>query len=922
MTLPPLLRPRATLAAVLLAGASLALQSNDAAPRSEHGWMVTRTGSESAALAPSPSLFRAAGSSVGESVRFEATVLPPLPGRYRLHISAENLAVNLDVRDVDGGEDAPSFEVWHDDQFGPQEAPARHDFETEWFESDGSPFEMFVVWTALGDGEVRGRILWEREFDERGGFPPEPISSRAVLATEGPVGLRVAHEALLEKKGCWNCHDALVSDAQERPAPVLDDIRRRAGSAWVRDWIASPQSVRPGADMPQVLFGTPEETDEQATALARFLESLSDAPEASSAATEAAVLKRGRDLYHAVGCVACHGALSTPAELLDDPYSPNELPADEPLAPFGALEGKWRPAGLAAFLKDPLATHPDGRMPSLNLVDEEADSIANYLAEHFGPARDLEGAATDEQLALGRKLFVAQRCNSCHTLATLDLPKLDSAGPIAGHDGSDACLNEALPTERDAAPYYDLDATERAALSDLLSTELAFPAADADLPSRHLALAMERHACRACHVADGVGGPADDAKVYFWTAEEETDLGDEGRFPPDLSGVGHKLTTSWMREVLTNAGVARPYMATRMPQFGADHMDGLAELFAAQQGLAPDTDVAPPELNDELVMTGRELMGLDKMACVTCHVYKDFPPLSTDGPDMTAFAERLRYEWWRGYVHDPQRYKPGTRMPSFGTGNVSSFKDVLDGDLTQQADALWAYMNLGDFMPVPEGLEAESEMIIPVGDRPVVMRAFLPEVGARGIAVGFPNGLHIGYDATNARLVHAWSGKFLDAAGSWAGRGGSENDELGEVVWNAATAPTLLFEFPTDGWPDSQPESTTVEFHGYRIGSDGVPVFESTLDGVRIEERIETQLTPQRGLNRHFRLSGLSDVQHVFVTGAVDRDSVSGGELILLVMDFDIEITAWKAVEDPEICEAVKVLPGSDTVEFVIEERF
>jgi mono/diheme cytochrome c family protein len=922
MTISPLFRPRATLAAVLLAGASFALQSNDDAERSEHGWMVTRTGSDTAALAPSPSLFRADGSFVGESVRFEATVQPPLPGRYRLHVSTENVAVNLDLRDTNDGADAALFEVYHDDLFGHATPPAAQEFFTEWFDSDGSPFEMFVVWTTLEEGPVRGRILWEREFDERGGFPPEPISSHAVLASEGPLGSRVEHEALLEKKGCWNCHEALVSDAQQRPAPVLDRIRQRAGSAWVRDWIASPQAVRPGADMPQVLFGTPDEIDEQATALARFLESLSDAPEVSGAATEPGVLKRGRDLYHAVGCVACHGALVTPAKLLDDPYSPNELPADAPLAPFGALEGKWRPAGLAAFLKDPLATHPDGRMPSLNLDDEEADSIANYLADHFGPARDLEGAATDEQLALGRKLFVAQRCNACHTLATLDLPQLDSAGPIAGHDGSDACLNDALPTERNAAPHYDFDAATRGALTDLLSTRLAFPAADADLPSRHVALAMERHACRACHVADGHGGPADDAKVYFWTAEEETDLGDEGRFPPELSGVGHKLTTSWMREVLTAGGVARPYMATRMPQFGADHMDGLAELFAAQEGLVPDTDVAPPELNDELVMTGRELMGLDKMACVTCHVYKDFPPLSTPGPDMTAFAERLRYEWWRGYIHDPQRYKPGTRMPSFGTGNVSSFKDVLDGDLTQQADALWAYMNLGDFMPVPEGLESDREMKIVVGERPVVFRAFLPMVGSRGIAVGFPNGLHIGYDAANARLVDAWQGDFLDASGSWAGRGGMESGGLGETVWSAPSGPVLLLEHPSGSWPETQPDSSSIQFHGYRLDPDGVPVFESTLDGVRVEERIETQVTPRRGIRRHFRLSGLTDRKLIFVRGQVDPDSLSGGELVAYVQDFDVDITAWKAVEDPKIDLAVQASPDSDIVEFVLEERF
>ncbi|MCA8980492.1 MAG: hypothetical protein KDC14_10740, partial [Planctomycetes bacterium] len=583
----------------------------------------------------------------------------------------------------------------------------------------------------------------------------------------------------------------------------------------------------------------------------------------------------------------------SPAELLDDPYSPNELPAETPFRPFGAIAGKWRPAALSAFLRDPLESYPDGRMPSLNLSEEEADAIANYLSAHFGPARDLEGAATEEELALGRKLFVARDCGGCHGLESAGLTLLPAAVPFAGLDASKACLSESV--EGAKSPRYDLDAATRAALVGFIANELPKTSADEGLPSHELARAFERHACRACHIVDSAGGPPDDAKVYFWTAEEETDLGDEGRFPPNLSGVGHKLTTSWMREVLTNAGTARPYMATRMPQFGSDHLDGLAELFAAQEGLRPDSDVAPPVMNDELVMTGRELMGLDKMACVTCHVYKDFPPLSTDGPDMTAFAERLRYEWWRGYIHDPQRYKPGTRMPTFGTGNVSSFKDVLDGDLTRQADALWAYMNLGDFMPVPEGLEADSEMIIAVGDRPVVMRAFLPEVGARGIAVGNPNGLHYAYDAERARLVHAWTGEFLDAAGSWAGRGGSENDELGDVVWRALPGPAI--------WLNTDfSQQATPEFRGYALDRDGSPVFYSDLDGVRIEEQIITSMQPERTIRRHFRLTGLSGREMVFVRVATDATrmvEVAGGNAM-----------QWGELVDAQTFEPVEDLPG------------
>ncbi len=916
-------RPRVALAVLFVASlcavavaftpVSASVQVDDSAHAERRAWTATSSGAPDA-LAPNASLWLD-DAAAGTRRAYTAALRPPMPGRYRLGVLGANALAHVTASapgsSASLGTSSDPVEAWK----GPN---------TDWIDSDGSPIEVTVEWTTAANGAAHARLYWQRAFDDDGGFPPEPVPSSALVAAHPSSGPRatdaVSMDALLERKGCWNCHpdDALEARgvAVQRRAPVLDDVAQRAGTAWIRDWIADPSAVRPHADMPRVLFGTDEEVRREATALARFLAGVTDAPEPSSAATEPEVLRRGRDLYHSVGCVACHGALVSPAELLDDPFHEAQVPASAPVAAFGALHGKWRPAALSAFLQDPLEVYPDGRMPSMNLDEEEADAIANYLADHFGPARDLPGDATDADVALGRKLFVMRDCGACHGLEVADLPVLDAAVPFAGLDASAACLSE---SDADAlSPRYDLDAATRAALVDHVANGLTNPAAAS--PAREVAMAFERHACRACHATDGVGGPADDLKVYFWTREEETDLGDEGRFPPDLSGVGHKLTTPWMRRVLTDGGAARPYMATRMPQFGADHMDGLAELLAQQEGVVPDTDWDPPAITDAMVETGRGLMGLEAMACVTCHVYKDYPPLSTDGPDMTAFAERLRYEWWRGYIHDPQRYKPGTRMPSFGTGNVSSFHDVLGGDLSAQADALWAYMNLGDFMPVPEGLERETEMIIAVEDRPVVMRAFLPEVGARGIAVGFPSGLHVGYDAATARLVHAWAGEFLDAAGSWAGRGGSTNDELGDVVWEAPAGPALLFELSGDGWPEAQPESAPLEFLGYRIDADGAPTFESVLDGVRIEERITTRLTPDRAIVRRFRLSGLTDQRTIFINSRAHPIDVAGGELAAYAEDFDVEIAAWKAIEDPVIRLAIEMTPHADTVEFTLVE--
>ena len=44
--------------------------------------------------------------------------------------------------------------------------------------------------------------------------------------------------------------------------------------------------------------------------------------------------------------------------------------------PLGAIDKKYTRDSLAAFLKNPLAVRPGGRMPSLNLNDQESRDIA------------------------------------------------------------------------------------------------------------------------------------------------------------------------------------------------------------------------------------------------------------------------------------------------------------------------------------------------------------------------------------------------------------------------------------------------------------------------------------------------------------------------------------------------------------------
>ena len=824
---------------------------------------------------------------------FEAVLRFDAPGDYRFGLEAAGGRARLELFDEDGTL-AASVE-------GASEEPAL----SAWTARPRGVARVVVTFRREGSGPARLRSLWELRNTPSGGFPLEPIPSRAarvparLAAAVEEEELALRGRVLLEQLGCTACH--APSEAQRaavgvRQGPRLDAAGERFSLEWMRAWILDPARHRPGAAMPALLglAATGEQAadpEAEAQLLARFLAGLGDPatrePGAWVAATEAPVLARGRELFHGVGCVACHGALEAPAG------PGHEAEADAPSAPgrvpLEALAGKWRPAALAAFLREPLALRPDGRMPALGLTEEESDALACYLVARFGagapeapaapaPGGDAPeaappagspaslhaaapppGPAAEELDRAGRELFARRGCAACHALEGVEPGT--RAAPLAALDLGRGCMD---PADR-ATPRYALGAEERRALAAGWRSVVAASGAPAPLDTARRELATLD--CRACHELDGEGGVPAALDVHFASTGDEVDLGDEGRLPPELSGVGTKLTTSWLARVLEEGARARPYLQARMPSFGA-RARPLAEALARAEGVRPDTDAREPAVTDELVLLGRDLLSHGNLGCMACHVYRDYPPTGTVGPDVTLFAERLRYEWYRTYMQNPQRYKPGSRMPDFATGGLSSLRDVLDGDMARQADAMWAYFGLGEGMPPPEGVAPGRGLPLAVGERPVVMRAFLEEVGARGIALGLPVGVHFGFDAERCRLVHAWQGSFVDASGSWAGRGGNELGGQGPIVWRAPEGPALVLGDLASGEGDGSGATPPgPRFRGYRLEADGHPVFlyewaagptEAADAPVRVRERCHARVAPELVLLRSFEVEGLA----------------------------------------------------------------
>lgn len=223
--------------------------------------------------------------------------------------------------------------------------------------------------------------------------------------------------------------------------------------------------------------------------------------------------------------------------------------------------------------------------------------------------------------------------------------------------------------------------------------------------------------------------------------------------------------------------------------------------------------------------------------------------------------------------------QPGTRMPTVFPDGKSTLPTVLDGNALQQAEAMWAYLSLGPTLPLPDGLEPNIKgRILPVADRPVILRCFMPETGSRSIAVGFPGGVNVAFDAATGRLSYAWSGQFVDVAPIWNDRGGSPVKILGPRFWTAPPGqpwgltpsneppPDYAAQAKDPAYGAEMPDNKIfhgvkqLQFLGYSADSAGAPTFRYAVgtgeqDPLTVAERPEPLRSPVAvGVRRNFKL--------------------------------------------------------------------
>ena len=454
----------------------------------------------------------------------------------------------------------------------------------------------------------------------------------------------------------------------------------------------------------------------------------------------------------------------------------------------------------------------------------------------------------DAELASrGRQLFSSLGCASCHQLQVdgKRLASARSAKPFASLNLAGGCLSPELTN----TPHYSLTEHQRASLTNAIQSLAIEANADIVLsPENRIASALVAFNCYACHQRGERGGVEELRNPWF--KSDQPEMGDEGRIPPHLTGVGAKLQPEWIRQVFDNGANDRPYMFTRMPRFGSQNIGHLVAAFGQADPDVADHGAATDFDERHIKVAGRKLVGSEGFSCIKCHTWGNVKATGIQSINMVTMTRRLKENWFHQYMLNPQQYRPGTRMPAAWPQGQVLLPMVLDGKATTQVHSIWEYLSDGDKATMPVGL-GSNPIILTAFDEAIIYRNFIEGAGPRAIGVGYPEKVNQAFDANNLRIALLWHGAFMDASKHWLGRGPGFQAPLGDNLLRLPDGVSFsVLDSPDTSWPTQTAKELGYAFKGYRLGEAQRPTFLYGIGNASIEDTLvatsTAQFTPAR----------------------------------------------------------------------------
>ncbi len=690
----------------------------------------------------------------------------------------------------------------------------------------------------------------------------------AVANHHSSGGQKIAPElhglVLIKEFNCSACHkdDLTKTLVAAKQAPDLLKSAGKIDPHFMQRFIAEPLAEKPVTTMPDVMSGmAPDQRQTAAKEITHYLASLNDGL-FERQTTNAKSASRGRDVFHTVGCVACH--------------SPRDNNGRELLAetsvPLNSAPKKYNVDSLVAFLKNPLESRPSGRMPNMSLSHWEATDVAHYLLDATEATPSAQPFEVDESLAAkGKGRFKQLGCGQCHHVEPAEVaPKSMALSSVRLEEG---CLSGRSGNW----PTFSLSAAQRDSIRAALSRETQ------DLSRQEqLGVTLTAFRCLNCHQRDELGGASADRNPHFQTTNQN--LGPQGRIPPTLTGVGAKLNAKWMRQVLVSGRAIRPYVLTRMPQYGTENVEHLVDLFQEADEL-PAVDYPKFKDQKEMRKVGGEMVGTGGLNCIVCHTFQLKKAANMPAVDLTQMAERLQQDWFYHYMRNPQQLSRNTIMPSFWPGGRAMRRDILDGDRDMQIEAIWQYPPDGRQARTPRGLIREPLELLAT-DEAVMLRRSYPGIGKRGIGVGYPNQVNLAYDAEQMRLAMIWKGKFADPGGVWRSQGHGRVRPLGDSHIQFAPGPDV--DHAESPWVVDGGRPPDHQFKGYSLDEKFRPQFKYRVAGVNVEDYSVDLIDKSTGrpfIRRTLTLESESDRSDLAFRAATGKSIVPKSDGQFLVDD-------------------------------------
>lgn len=252
-----------------------------------------------------------------------------------------------------------------------------------------------------------------------------------------------AGRKLFEQVGCFGCHKVKGLEDLKKVGPNLTHLRSKTDDAWVAKWLEDPRAFKAHTWMPKFwgLDNSSAPADlplnaAEINAVTAFVMSRSTELALEPAPVEGDAA-RGKTLVATVGCVACHRVPGIEGEMSS--FGP----------PLENIGSKLRKGWLYDWVRNPRHYHPDTRMPSLRLSEQEAADVEAFLltlrdeewerkerprtdpkaldslvVEFFARKQPLPEAAAsvakmsleEKNLFLGEKIVARYGCFGCHVI--------------------------------------------------------------------------------------------------------------------------------------------------------------------------------------------------------------------------------------------------------------------------------------------------------------------------------------------------------------------------------------------------------------------------------------------------------------------------------------------------------------------------